>query len=116
MTTLSSIGPAGSVLSQQGQAADPERAKLEKVAKQFEAVFVRQLMSSMRQGGFGDDLTGSSAVDQFQEMADANTADTLAERGSFGVAQMLVAQLGPKARITAQAGAAAAPAAQGGAE
>jgi flagellar protein FlgJ len=45
----------------------------------------------------GDELTGSSAVDQFQEMADARTADALADQGGLGIANMLLAQLDRKA-------------------
>lgn len=73
-----------------------DKSKLTHVAKQFEAVFVRQLMGAMRQAGFGDDLTGSSSVEQFQEMADAKTADALAERGGLGIAELLLGQLGGK--------------------
>ncbi|MET0366308.1 MAG: rod-binding protein [Sphingobium sp.] len=73
-----------------------ETDKLKKAAKAFEAVFVRQMLGEMRSSGFGDDLTGNSGVEQFQEMADAQTADTLSERGSFGIAGLLVKQLAPK--------------------
>ncbi|CAN5322465.1 hypothetical protein BH10PSE13_BH10PSE13_12600 [soil metagenome] len=90
--SLSTIGQTGAATTQ----APTDRTKLEKAAKAFEAVFVRQLLGSMRQGGFGDDLMSNSGVEQFQEMADARTADSLAERGSLGIAEMLLAQLGPK--------------------
>lgn len=97
--SLSPIGQTATATSTQ----PTDDAKLKKAAKAFEAVFVRQLMGSMRQGGFGDDLTGSSAVDQFQEMSDAHMADTMSERGSFGIAQMLLSQLGPKEKKAAAA-------------
>ncbi|HEX7853605.1 MAG TPA: rod-binding protein [Sphingobium sp.] len=80
--------------------------KLKKAAKGFEAVFTRKLMSSMRSAGFGDELTGSSAVDQFQEMSDAKTADNLSERGTFGIADMLLKQLAPQHAATYAANAA----------
>jgi len=92
--SLSTLGQTGAATAQ----APTDRTKLEKAAKAFEAVFMRQLMGSMRQGGFGDDLFSNSGVEQFQEMADARTADSLAERGSLGIAEMLLAQLGPKAK------------------
>lgn len=92
--SLSTIGTAAGPLS---DAAADEKAKLEKTAKAFEAVFVRQLIGSMRKAGFEDDLTGSSAVDQFQEMSDAKTADTLSDRGGLGIAEMLLSRLAPKA-------------------
>lgn len=92
--SLSTIGAAAGPLS---DAAADDKAKLEKTAKAFEAVFVRQLIGSMRKAGFEDDLTGSSAVDQFQEMSDAKTADTLSDRGGLGIAEMLLSRLAPKA-------------------
>jgi peptidoglycan hydrolase FlgJ len=94
--SLSTIGQTGAATAQ----TSTDRAKLEKAAKAFEAVFMRQLLGSMRQGGFGDELMSNSGVEQFQEMADARTADSLAERGSLGIADMLLAQLAPKAKAT----------------
>ena len=64
---------------------DPE---LRKAAEAFEAVMLRQMMASMRKAKLGDDIMGSSATDNFREMADARVADfllqwaySLAERG-----------------------------------
>ena len=92
--TLASLGQTAATASQTGEPKD--KAKLEKAAKAFEAVFVRQLIGSMRQGGFGDDLFSNSGVEQFQEMADARTADTLADHGGLGIAELLLGQLGSK--------------------
>ncbi len=72
--------------------ADRERAKLVKAAQAFEAVFVRQMIGSMRQAKLGDDLFGSDASDQFREMQDAQFADQMVEDGGFGVAAMLIKQ------------------------
>ncbi len=47
----------------------------------------------MRGASLGESIDGSSAVDQFQEMADARMADGLAEKGGFGIAAMLLKQL-----------------------
>jgi flagellar protein FlgJ len=65
---------------------------LRKAAEAFEAVILRQLMASMRQAKLGDDIFGSSATDNFREMADAKTADTMASLGQFGIAAMVEAQ------------------------
>ncbi|MGZ8282944.1 MAG: rod-binding protein [Allosphingosinicella sp.] len=46
----------------------------------------------MRQAKLGEDLLGSDAADQFRDMADSRLADTMAERGGFGIAQMLLNQ------------------------
>ncbi|HEX7822575.1 MAG TPA: rod-binding protein [Sphingobium sp.] len=95
----------GAVADAVSDAAAQEKAKLEKTAKAFEAVFTRQLIGSMRKAGFDDDLTGSSAVDQFQEMSDARTADAMAERGGLGIAEMLLSRLAPKAASATRSGA-----------
>ena len=67
---------------------------LKKAAERFEAIFVRQLIGSMRQAKMADeDLFGSSATDNFRELADARTADNIASLGKFGIAQMIERQL-----------------------
>jgi len=92
--------------------ASPEMAKLKKAAQAFEAVFVRQLIGSMRSAsGEGEGLFDSEATKQFQDMADSKTADAMAQKGALHIADMLVKQYG--ARL---AGSAAAPAASGGAQ
>ena len=65
---------------------------LRKAAEAFEAVILRQLMASMRQAKLADDIFGSSATDNFREMADARTADSLAAMRQFGIADMVEAQ------------------------
>ena len=65
---------------------------LHQVAQQFEAVFLRQIIGAMRQAKLSDDLFGSSATDQFREMADARTADSLASTGQFGIAALIEKQ------------------------
>ena len=70
-----------------------QRAALEKAAKGFEAVFMRQLLGTMRNSSLGESIDGSSAVDQFREMSDANMADSLANNNSLGIAQLLLKQL-----------------------
>jgi peptidoglycan hydrolase FlgJ len=66
--------------------------ELRQAAQAFEAVFVRQLLGSMRSAKLADDMFGSQATDQFRDMADARLADTMSQRGTFGIADMLVAQ------------------------
>ena len=65
---------------------------LHETAKQFEAIFLRQMIASMRAPSLGDDLFGSNASNQFRDMSDARLADNMA--GSFGIAQLLEKQLG----------------------
>ncbi|ALH82471.1 rod-binding protein [Sphingopyxis macrogoltabida] len=76
---------------------------LRKAAEAFEAVILRQLLASMRQAKLGDDIFGSSATDNFREMADAKTADSIAAMRQFGIADMVEAQF--RGRAASQAGA-----------
>lgn len=96
MMQMAGTGAVGSASATASPAATPstaEREELAKVAKAFEAVFTRQLIGSMRKAGLGESIDGSSAVDQYRELADANMADGLAERGGLGIATMLLNQL-----------------------
>jgi flagellar protein FlgJ len=84
-----------SVTAKTGALADPkasETDKLKAVAKQFEAVFLRQMIGSMRQAKLSDDVMGSDATDQFTEMQDSHIADNLASKGVLGISEMLVKQ------------------------
>ncbi len=92
MMQLAAIGSGGGSVAQPRRETD-ERAELVQVAQAFEAIFVRQLIGTMRQSGLGDELTGSSAVDQFRELADARMADSLADKGGLGIAELILAQL-----------------------
>ena len=65
---------------------------LKKVAQDFEAVFLREIIGTMRKGKLADDIFGSSATDNFREMADARTADSIAAMRQFGIADMVERQ------------------------
>jgi flagellar protein FlgJ len=100
MTSFSTPAPATRVPA----AATPTLAGgggdgLRKAAEAFEAVILRQLMASMRQAKLGDDIFGSSATDNFREMADARTADSIASMRQFGIASMVEGQF--RARVAA---------------
>ena len=80
-----------------------QRNALRTAAQQFEAVFLRQMIGSMRQAHLADDIFGSQATDQFRDMADANLADSMSHQGVFGIAQMLLAQFDRHAAAPATA-------------
>jgi len=69
---------------------DPQ---LRKAAEAFEAVMLRQMMASMRKAKLGEDIMGSSATDNFREMADARVADSMAALRQFGIADLVEKQL-----------------------
>lgn len=73
-------------------AADRQRDQMRAAAQAFEAVFLRQMIGSMRQARLAEDPFGSQATEQFRDMSDAQLADTMSRQGSFGIAEMLLAQ------------------------
>lgn len=74
------------------QCTDPA---LEKAAKAFEAVFVRQMIGAMRSASLSEGMFDSSATEQFRDMADARTAENMADSGAMGIANLLLKQLSP---------------------
>jgi flagellar protein FlgJ len=94
-------------------AASPEMAKLKKAAHAFEAVFIRQMIGSMRQASPGDGIFDSEATKQFQDMSDAKTADNMADKGALGIADLLIKQYGARLTPAAAPGAAQPPGAAG---
>lgn len=77
-------------------AADPARQQqLRQAAEAFEALFLRQMIGGVRQAKLTqDDLFSSNATEQFQSMADSQLADTMANKSSFGIAELLLKQFG----------------------
>ena len=85
------IKPISSALATPVKA--PNSALL-KAAQGFEAVFRREMIGSMRKAKLTeDDLFGSSATDNFRELADANLADNMSSLGQFGIAKLVEAQM-----------------------
>jgi peptidoglycan hydrolase FlgJ len=79
-----------------GVAASDERAQLAQAAKAFEAIFMRQMLSTMRQASLGEDISASASVEQFQELSDARLAESLAGKGNLGIADLILQQLEKK--------------------
>ena len=94
MNPLRPAGPAATASAQAPQTAQSEaqRAQLRSAAEAFEAVFLRQMIGSMRQARLAEDPFGSAASEQFRDMADARLADSMAQQRSFGIAELLLAQ------------------------
>lgn len=71
-----------------------ERERLAEAAKQFEAIFVRQMLSAARKADLGgDELFGGSGDETFREMRDAQFAEAAASTGALGLATKIEAQL-----------------------
>lgn len=67
---------------------------LEKLAQQFESVFLTQLLSVMKLSGTGDGLfEGTSGKDIYMSMVEQALAQALAERGGLGLAEPVLEHL-----------------------
>ena len=86
MSPLSALSPAA-------LPATGERAKLSAAAKQFEAIFIRQMLSAARQTDFGGGLFDSEALGTFRQMQDEKFADIASQTGAFGIAKQIEVQL-----------------------
>jgi flagellar protein FlgJ len=77
----------------QAQAQDP--AALRKVAEQFESIFTKMMLKSMRQANdsFGDSLFSSQQTEFYEGMFDDQIAVQLSQGRGMGLADMLVRQL-----------------------
>ena len=71
-------------LKAQSNGADRDEA-VAKVAKQFEAYFIGEMLKSMRLAGesFKSDLIDSRSMDTYQEMFDQQISVSLSERGAL---------------------------------
>jgi peptidoglycan hydrolase FlgJ len=78
----------------------PDTAALQKAADGFEEIFLGLLMKSARAASLGDDVFGSSAVNQTQAMFDAEIARQSSARSGLGIADAVVRQFTPPERRT----------------
>ncbi|GGB93488.1 hypothetical protein GCM10011494_09880 [Novosphingobium endophyticum] len=88
---MSVILPTLPGLTAAPQATD--REKLHATAKQFEAIFVRQMLAAARKTDFGGDAFGSQAMQTFRQLQDEHFADVAAGTGSLGLATIIEAQM-----------------------
>jgi flagellar protein FlgJ len=79
------------------QAKDKDPAALKAVAEQFEQLFLNMLVKSMREANASfseDSYFNSSQVEFYQQMGDTQLTKEIAENKGFGLAEILVRQLG----------------------
>jgi len=71
-----------------------DRSRLEAVAKEFESLFAKQMLDSMRDTLSKEDdmLNGGMAQDIFDDMLYEEYARMMANTGSLGIADMIVSQ------------------------
>jgi flagellar protein FlgJ len=66
---------------------------LREVARQFESIFTKMMLQSMRQASFGDPMFGSDQGDMYQGMMDDQLSVQLSQGRGLGLADMLIRQL-----------------------
>jgi flagellar protein FlgJ len=74
-------------------AAQQDPAAIRKVAEQFESMFTRMMLKSMRDAVGPDPMFGSSQQQMYQGMADDQLSVQLSKGRGLGLADMLVRQL-----------------------
>src|SRR5689334_1338099 len=80
-----------SALKRESKTQSPEAVR--KVAQQFESIFTKMVLSSMREASFGDQLFGSDQQQFYQGMFDDQLAVEMTKGKGLGLADMLVQQL-----------------------
>ena len=90
------IGYLGSL---RAEAASAPSKAIEEVASQFEALFIQQMMKSMRDAVPKSDLMQSDHLETYQSMADQQMAVSLSQQGGIGIARMLVEQMQTKGYV-----------------
>lgn len=75
------------------QAREQDPQALRATAKQFETIFTKMMLQSMRDARLGEDIFGSSAGDMYQSMFDDQIALEMSRGQGIGIAEMLLEQL-----------------------
>lgn len=65
----------------------------EKVAQQFESVFIQMMLSSMRDSLPKEGIFDSNQMETYNEMLDQQMSLNMAEQGGIGLADVIVRQL-----------------------
>lgn len=81
------------------EAQTDEKKALEKVAKQFEGIFMKMLLKSMREANKAfesESPFNSQSSETYRNMHDDQMAMELSENGSLGLAGLIVQQLSPQ--------------------
>jgi flagellar protein FlgJ len=84
------------------KARGDESKALRAVAKQFESIFMKMMLKSMRDATPGNPLFNSESEQFYRQMYDDQLATNLSSSGSLGLADMMVAQLENKHMSSSQ--------------
>ncbi|MEW6444497.1 MAG: flagellar assembly peptidoglycan hydrolase FlgJ [Pseudomonadota bacterium] len=86
----------GSLTRLKAQAAKDPSGQARTVAGQFEALFIQQMIKSMRAASPGDPLTDGAGVRMFRDMQDQQLAASMAKSGGIGLSEVILRQLTPQ--------------------
>ena len=84
------------------QAREKQAGAADRVARQFESLFMQMMVKQMRQAGFGGGIFDSERTRFYQEMYDQQLSLHLAEQRGIGMSQVLRRQLGGVANTPEQ--------------
>ena len=87
---MSSVSPTTAAL---GAPPPSERAQLKQAAQAFEAILVKQMLTSARAAQGEGGLFSSQGLQTFNAMQDERFAQITAQSGSIGFAKMIEAQM-----------------------
>jgi Rod binding domain-containing protein len=79
-----------------------DKTALRKAAEQFEALFIQEMLKTMRQTVEKDENTSSAHMETYESMLDRELALQMSKRGTVGVADMLVTHLKRQQQSTDQ--------------
>lgn len=78
-----------------------QQQELKKACQEFEAIFLNNLLKSMRQTVSKSDLFGSSQQeDMFRDMMDSEISKSAAKTNSMGIADMIYRQMSGESRFS----------------
>jgi len=99
MSTIQNPGLVTDISSLTGlraQAAKDPQGQAKTVARQFESLFIQQMIKSMRAASPGDPLMDSSAMQTFRDMQDQQLASNMANAGGIGLSDFMLRQITPQ--------------------
>ncbi|WP_428603365.1 flagellar assembly peptidoglycan hydrolase FlgJ [Sedimenticola sp.] len=76
------------------KASEDSKGALDEVARQFESMFVQQMLKTMRQASLGEGLMDSEQSLFYRDMYDKQLSIQLSESGGIGLADVIKRQLG----------------------
>jgi flagellar protein FlgJ len=86
-----------SQLKAQAKDGQPSEELVREAAAQFESLFIKMMLQSMRDASLTEDeIFNSPAMEQYRDLMDHQLSMDMAKKGGIGLADQLVAQMGGK--------------------